>query len=193
MVGYDWAAHVAHRVSLPAASCQRGAVGSGGARVLMVHAGGVAREGWAYAHMHAGGDDCGDCTACWTQLPKSLRTGGCRVAGNGMTCLFATAVFGTWSRCDLSELSEARAIGMLGQAVIVTVVRPPWTWFDMPGAYPTAEIVPLTVQIHPGHAILEGRKPALLDSLVQVGVPQCHQHVCTQGEHTATCGVVCVA
>jgi hypothetical protein len=25
------------------------------------------------------------------------------------------------------------------------------------------------VQIHPGHAVLEGRKPALLDSLVQVG------------------------
>ena len=25
------------------------------------------------------------------------------------------------------------------------------------------------VQIHPGHALLEGRKPALLDSLVQVG------------------------
>lgn len=25
------------------------------------------------------------------------------------------------------------------------------------------------MQIHPGHAILEGRKPALLDSLVQVG------------------------
>jgi hypothetical protein len=25
-------------------------------------------------------------------------------------------------------------------------------------------------QIHPGHGILEGRKPALLDSLVQVGL-----------------------
>lgn len=37
------------------------------------------------------------------------------------------------------------------------------------------------MQIHPGHAILEGRKPALLDSLVQVGVLQCHQLVCTKG------------
>lgn len=28
------------------------------------------------------------------------------------------------------------------------------------------------MQIHPGHAVLEGRKPALLDSLAQVGITQ---------------------
>jgi hypothetical protein len=32
------------------------------------------------------------------------------------------------------------------------------------------------MQIHPGHAILEGRKPALLDSLVQVRGKRCQQH-----------------
>jgi hypothetical protein len=30
-------------------------------------------------------------------------------------------------------------------------------------------VLSTAVQIHPGHAVLEGRKPALLDSLVQVG------------------------
>lgn len=30
-------------------------------------------------------------------------------------------------------------------------------------------VLATAAQIHPGHAVLEGRKPALLDSLVQVG------------------------
>jgi uncharacterized membrane protein YGL010W len=31
----------------------------------------------------------------------------------------------------------------------------------------------LSFQIHPGHAVFERRKPALMDSLVQVGIWAC--------------------
>jgi hypothetical protein len=70
----------------------------------------------------------------------------------------AAAVIGMFQKAAFDVLSQVLLLILL----LAAQVAQAWKWALL------VHVLSWYMQIHPGHAILEGRKPALLDSLVQV-------------------------
>jgi hypothetical protein len=123
----------------------------------------------------------GDYTSTLDSTFNEFAHKSCRVAGIDIACLFCNLRYTEQMQSGCTECGSC-------SRHVETSSETCYSLFDVPSAYSEQlRLFPHTVQIHPGHAMLEGRKPALLDSLVQVGVPQC-KHVCTDGVHSKLWG-----